>query len=139
MKYDKQFTKEEFLGLPIHPHAGGIPAKTDFLLGEEVEMGEPVGKSIAGKMARQKEALLLVLEEVTKANTLDLMAEEVYGNQIKVRYWTKVQGKKDGGSYVRECGGHITMKSIVDDIITARKNAPLVIDTTAEANVTFSA
>lgn len=113
MNYNKRFEKEEFLALPIYPHARGVPANTDFLLGEEVEMernGE-VGKFTAGKMAGQKDALLTILEQVT-ANTAKFKDnKEIYNNIIKVKYWRKV---RDG--YVQERGGHITMASIVDSI-----------------------
>jgi hypothetical protein len=114
MNYNKSFTKEEFLQLPIYPHARGVPANTDFLLGEEVEMERngQSGKFTAGKMAGQKDALLSVLEEVTKANVDALKQDPAfYSNVIKVKYWRKW---KDGN--VSERGGHITMASIVDSI-----------------------
>jgi hypothetical protein len=115
MNYNKrQFTKEEFLQLPIYPVARNVPANTDFLLGEEVEVERDgqSGKEITGSMARQKENLLRVLEEVTKANTHELKLDErTYNGTVKVRYWRKL---KDGN--VSERGGHITMKEIIDTI-----------------------
>jgi len=121
MNYNKRlFSKEEFLQLPIYPVARNVPANTDFLLGEEVEVEREghSGKEIIGSMARQKENLLHVLEEVTKANTVELKTDpRQYEAIIKVRYWRKL---KDGN--VSERGGHITMKSIIDTIITQKSS-----------------
>lgn len=117
MNYNREFTKEEFLALPLYPSIYGVPANTDFLLGEDVEMEREgqVGNFTAGRMASQKNALLHVLEDVTKANT-DLTQTEQYLQIMKVRYWRAVKGKKDASCYVQERGGHITMKSIIDSI-----------------------
>lgn len=113
MNYNKQFAKEEFLSLPIYPHSRGVPANTNFLLGEEVEIerdGETV-KETAGQMAGQKNALLRLLEEVTTANIADLYTDESLNKILKVKYW---RTWKDGN--VSERGGHITMKSIIESM-----------------------
>lgn len=127
MNYNKrQFSKEEFLQLPIYPVVRDVPANIDFLLGEEVEveLDGQSSKEITGSMARQKEHLLTVLEEVTRANTHELQIDErTYGGQIKVRYWRKLN---DGN--ITERGGHITMKSIIDDIHLKKITAQPTVD-----------
>lgn len=116
MNYIKrQFTKEEFLNLPIYPVVREVSTNIDFLLGSVAEMKDDHWET-TGSMARQKDNLLRVLEEVTKANTHELkMDDRTYNGIIKVRYWRKL---KDGN--VSERGGHITMKSIIDTIDAAK-------------------
>lgn len=116
MNYIKRlFLKEEFLDLPVYPVARDVPANTDFLLGTFD------GTENAGSMARQKDNLLQVLEEVSKANTHELKLDtRTYEGIIKVRYWRKL---KDGN--VSERGGHITMKEIIDTINSQQKTVDL--------------
>lgn len=140
MNYNaKKFTKEEFLALPIYPHARGVPANTDFLLGEEVEMERDgkVGKFTAGKMAGQKDALLNILEEITKSNVEQLVESDFYKTKVNVKYWRKV---RDG--YVQERGGHLVVKDIVDSmkklILTPNTVLDLTPNTPKSPNVSYA-
>lgn len=108
--FSTKFTKEDFLSLPEYVEKRDAPKdKTAFVL--------------KGKYADQKETLLTMIENLSKANTEDLQANEKTNEILKVLY---VIRHKDGN--ISERGGFIEMSTIIKDILrkTVVNDAPKV-------------
>ena len=93
MNYNKnRFTKEEFALIPIYENVTSAPLDTPFLLW--------------GKMGAQKD----VVEKI-KTTPVGPRGKKL---PVKVTFWKKIKGKKDGDPHVREEGATIDFPEILE-------------------------
>lgn len=98
-----EFTKEDFLALPEYQTKFDAPKdKTPFLLKEPK------------RLLKQKEQLLTVLEEMSKANAEQLASGVQTKELIQVAYYIR---HKDGN--LSEQGGYIRLDQVIQDLLRA--------------------
>lgn len=101
--FQTEFTKEQFLDLPVFETKSEAPKdKTPFLLKSPKRLFE------------QKENLLTVLEEMSKANAATLSHNSETKEIIKVMYYIR---HKDGN--ISESGGYIRLNQVIQDLLRA--------------------
>ena len=101
--FQTEFTKEQFLDLPVFQSKIEAPKdKTPFLLQEPK------------RLLQQKETLLTVLEDLSKANAEQLSHASETKELIKVMYYIRY---KDGN--LSERGGYIRLNQVIQDLLRA--------------------
>lgn len=99
--FNTEFTKEDFLALPEYDIKNSAPKdKTPFLL-----------KSPA-LLLKQKEELLDILTEMSKANTDQLQTAQQTTEILKIKYYIR---HKDGN--ISEQGGFIRLSTVIQDLL----------------------
>lgn len=101
--FNTEFSKEQFLDLPVFETKTDAPKdKTPFLL------------KAPKRLLEQKEQLLLVLEEMSKANAEQLSSGIQTKERIQVLYYIR---HKDGN--LSEQGGFIRLDQVIKDLLRA--------------------
>lgn len=110
MNYDKkEFTKEEFLELPVYEIKQDAPKdKTPFLLGYQPKSADDQNP-ITGQVI-QKERLMQLIEEVSKLSEED-KARSKNGGKLRLQYTIR---HKDGN--ISDQGGFIDLDKLVESM-----------------------